>query len=111
MKARTEKYFNGFTLFLWLAFAALALFACAGCARCSKVQAGESYQYGKIARQITTHATATTCVASKTALAQWKASQTDKTQGASVGALSQESAGAETIKAVTELLKAAKPVP
>ena len=60
-------------------------------------------------RTITTRAKATTFIAGKSALANWKASQTDKTQGASVGSLSQESDSASFVKALTDLLNAAKP--
>lgn len=60
-------------------------------------------------REIITRATARTFAASKSALQNWKASQTDKSQGASVGQLNQESQATETLKAVAEILKAARP--
>ncbi|MEI7733723.1 MAG: hypothetical protein WCO56_29430 [Verrucomicrobiota bacterium] len=60
----------------------------AGCARFSTTQTDTSYENGRPAREITTHATASTIFAGKSVLANWKASQTDKTQGASVGNLS-----------------------
>jgi hypothetical protein len=98
---------------LTLAVAALImLLLCAGCAGFSTDQKDLTYdEKGNLTREITTRATARTFVAAKSALANWKASQTDKTQGASVGSLSQESNSAETVKAITELLKAAKPAP
>jgi hypothetical protein len=60
------------------------------CARFSTVQTDISFEQGKPSRQITTRAAATTLLAGKSALANWKASQTDKSQGASVGSLTQD---------------------
>lgn len=72
----------------------LLIFALAftGCANFKTIQTDESFNpiTGE-KRKITTEASANTFAASKTALANWKASQTDKTQGASVGSLTQES--------------------
>lgn len=63
-----------------------------GCASFSTVQTDESYEDGKLTRKITTRAKARTLIESKSALTQFKALQTDKSQAASVGSLSQESA-------------------
>ncbi len=66
-----------------------------GCARFSTTQTDISYdaKTGTKIRQITTQAKAGTFYDSKSALANFKASQTDKTQSASVGSLTQESSG------------------
>lgn len=97
---------------LALALAALVLLIlCQGCARFNTTQTDLSYEPNGTKREITTRATAYTFVAGKSALSNWKASQTDKTQGASVGGLTQESDATETLKAVAEILKAAKPTP
>jgi hypothetical protein len=79
----------------------LALLLC-GCARFSTKQTDITYEEGQPAREITTTATATTFAASKTALAKWKASQSDSTQGASVGALDQESDASKLLDAVVQ---------
>lgn len=65
----------------------------AGCAQFSTTQTDTSItnKDGTTTRTVTTKATATTFLESKSALANFKASQTDKTQAASVGSLSQES--------------------
>lgn len=71
---------------------AVALLALAGCARFSTTQTDLSYDTtGKPQRQVTTKAAAYTLFSAKSSLASWKATQTDKTQGASVGNLAQES--------------------
>lgn len=75
---------------LWLAFLALAfLIWCSGCARFSTTQIDERSN-GKETTKITTRAAAWTCFSARSALANFKAAQTEKTQGASVGALTQE---------------------
>lgn len=84
-----------------------------GCARFTTNQTDASYENGQIVRQVTTKAQAVTVFEAKSALANFKASQTDKTQSASVGSLSQESAGATNAAAMAgqflgELIKAAK---
>lgn len=68
----------------------LLLLVVCGCARFSTTQIDASYEHGKISRQVTTKATASTLFEAKSALSQFKANQTDKTQSASVGSLSQE---------------------
>jgi len=68
-----------------------------GCARFTTVQTDVSVDQDGSSRTITTRATAYTLFASRSALANWKASQTDKTQGASVGTLTQESQAASNI--------------
>lgn len=70
-------------------FCAVAL---CGCANFTTKQIDRSFnENGKVIREIITQASASTFIESKSALANFKASQTDKTQGASVGSLSQDS--------------------
>lgn len=54
---------------------------------------------------ISTKASATTFFQSKSALANFKASQSEKTQSATVGGLNQEADGATGIAALTELFR------
>lgn len=62
-----------------------------GCARFQTAQTDESYEEGKLVRKISTKAAAFTLIESRSALSSFRASQTDKTQSASVGSLVQES--------------------
>jgi len=84
----------------------LLVLGVAGCARFSTRQVDLSYGTdGKPSRQITTRASATTFFEAKSALASFKASQTDKTQSATVGGLNQESTASNAVRiaeAVTE---------
>ena len=73
-----------------------------GCARFNTTQTDLSYEQGEPSREITTRATASTFFAGKSALASWKASQTDKTQGASVGSLVQESNAGTNLNSLVE---------
>ena len=83
-----------------------------GCARFTTTQTDVSYAEGKIVRSITTRATAHTLFEAKSSLANFKASQTDKTQAATVGSLVQESGVTNSAAIVGEFLggiiKAAK---
>lgn len=82
-----------------------------GCAQFSTTQTDISYEKGQPLRKITTQASALTLWESRSSLANFKASQTDKTQSATVGALNQEGGGtnsASTLNALTELLKTIK---
>ncbi len=98
---------------------AAGLLALTGCARFTTTQTDMSYEDGQPARQITTKATAWTFGTAKSSLAQFKATQTDKTQGASVGALAQESSATNAVSlfekgieaAVRGAAKAAVPTP
>lgn len=95
-------------LALWLCGGLLCCWMFTGCAQFSTKQTDTSYEDGKPTRTITTQAKATTIWESKSALANFKASQTDKTQSATVGSLNQDSGGtntAATVNAVTELLR------
>jgi hypothetical protein len=79
-----------------------AAMAFSGCARFQTTQQDLSYDKAGTQRTITTKATATTFFAGKTALAKWKASQTDKTQGASVGTLEQQADASTNLTGVVE---------
>lgn len=79
-----------------------------GCASFTTKQTDQSYDEttGKPVREITTKATARTFFAAKSDLAKFRASQSDKTQSATVGTLSQSADAStnltEVIKAVAE---------
>jgi hypothetical protein len=79
---------------LWFFVAALAAVAihASGCASFKTKQEDTSYdaETGNKVRKITTFAKSSTLFDSKSQLANFKATQTDKTQSASVGSLSQE---------------------
>jgi hypothetical protein len=63
-----------------------------GCANFNTKQIDRSYnEKGQLIREIVTQASANTLIESKSQLANFKASQTDKTQNATVGSLSQDS--------------------
>ena len=82
-----------------------------GCARFTTTQRDTSYESDKIVRKITTKASAHTFFEAKSQLASWKATQTDKTQGATVGTLSQEATTTNLVNqltAVLEIIKALK---
>lgn len=72
-----------------------------GCARFSTKQTDTSYDTnGQPARAVTTKASAWTLLSSKSELANFKANQTDKTQSATVGSLTQQ--GGTNVVAVLE---------
>lgn len=91
----------------------LGALAFTGCARFSTRQ--QDYSFGTNGlpmRKIVTRASSYTLFESKSSLANWKATQTDRTQGASVGSLNQEAGGtntAATISALVELMRTLKP--
>lgn len=93
-----------------LIFIPLVLLPIVGCARFGTTQTDNSYdpETGKLIRSITTKAASHTFFESKSALAKWKASQTDKTQGAEVGGLSQDAGpGTNTANLVNSAVGAA----
>jgi len=97
-----------------LTLIALAGVTLIGCARFGTTQTDLSYENGQPLRTITTHASGLSFFASRATLATWKASQTDKTQGASVGNLSLESNATTNLTALVEAavgaaVRAAKP--
>lgn len=79
-----------------------------GCASFSTNQKDVSYdeKTGTKIREITTTATATTIWESKQ-LTQWKASQTDKTQGASVGSSQESIAATNTANLIESIARGA----
>lgn len=85
-----------------IAIACIAVVSMSGCARFNTTQKDITYdgKSGLPIRHIETKATAGTLIASKSALAKWKASQTDKTQGAEVGGLSQEADASALAEAI-----------
>jgi len=93
---------------------ALALLvASSGCAHFSTLQTDRFYdsETGKLASEKTTHASSYTFFDSKSALTAFKASQTDKTQGASVGTLAQEAYGTNAVQAIRLIIEGARPSP
>lgn len=85
----------------------LLLLLLTGCARFSTTQTDRSYvdDAGHEIREITTVARTTTFFESKSSLASFKASQTDKSQTASVGALNQEASSENAVR-LTEAIAA-----
>jgi hypothetical protein len=83
----------------------IALLVVSGCARFSTVQKDISTinKDGSETRTITTTAKASTFFEAKSALATWKATQTDRSQGATVGGLEQQSTGTNTVKLIEAL--------
>ena len=89
----------------------LLLISLCSCARFNTTQTDYSYdpETGNKIRQITTKAASSTFFESKSSLTTWKATQTDKTQGATVGGLEQSSTGTNTVsllKALADLVGA-----
>lgn len=70
-----------------------------GCARFSTTQTDTSDEKKGI-RIIVTKAASYTLFTSKSDLAKWKASQTDKSQGAEVGGLTQATSGTNVVNAL-----------
>lgn len=78
-----------------------------GCAHFTTTQTDIRYdETGKIATAVTTRASATTFCEASSALANFKATQTDKTQSASVGQLNQSSSATNSLAAVADLIRA-----
>lgn len=88
----------------------LLLSALCGCARFGTTQTDISYDSkGNKQREITTHASTCTLFDSTSKLTNFKASQTDKTQSAVVGALEQSASGTnfvQSLKEVKEIIQA-----
>ncbi len=91
--------------------AALVALATAGCAHFSTTQTDRFYDSdtGKLAGEKVTRAASFTFFDSKSALTAFKASQTDKTQGASVGSLAQEAYGTNAVQAIRLIIEGARP--
>lgn len=85
----------------------------AGCARFStkQVDLRQNEQTGETTK-VTTKASAFTLLDGKSKLANFKASQTDKSQGASVGSLEQEATATnalQALRAIEAIAKSIKP--
>jgi hypothetical protein len=81
----------------------LAVSVMAGCARFKTTQVDERKNPNGESTTISTHVSASTLWTSRSQLANFKASQTEKSQGASVGSLSQESSGTNTVRVIEAL--------
>lgn len=80
-----------------LAVTTMAILLLVGCANFSTTQTDRRFNDdGTVSTEITTKAAARTFFAGKSALANWKATQTEKTQGAEVGKLDSEVSGVGT---------------
>ncbi len=90
------------------AAACLSLLAC-GCAVFTTTQIEAVKTDG--AKIVTTRVRAGTLFDSKSDLAKFKATQTDKTQSAAVGALSQEASGTNAVAFLEALAKVAAAAP
>ncbi len=88
-------------------FIILPLVALVGCARFSTKQTEERYDNGQKTGEITTRVSATTFFEAKSALANFKASQTAATQSASVGALNQEASATNLTALLAVIVEAA----
>lgn len=94
-----------------LMICALAL---VGCARFKTTQIDERKAPNGESTKISTIVSASTLWTAKSKLADFKANQTEKSQGASVGSLAQESSGTNTvefIRAFESLVKTLRPTP
>lgn len=80
-----------------LLLAILLAVTMAGCSSFSTKQTDTSYENGLPLREITTRAKARTFFDAKSALTNFKANQTEKTQSAFVGGLNQETSGTNSI--------------
>jgi hypothetical protein len=78
----------------------LAVSVMAGCARFKTTQVDERKNPNGESTTISTTVSASTLWTSRSQLANFKAAQTEKSQGASVGSLSQESSGTNTVRAL-----------
>ena len=88
--------------------AVISVVAClVGCARFGTVQKDIRYENGKIAGEITTRASAYTLFSAKSDLARWKATQSEKSEGAEVGGLSQQG-GTNAVAFMEQVARAAE---
>ena len=89
----------------------IALVVLCGCARFSTKQTdiSSTNPYGEPTRTITTKASSYTLFSGNSDLAKFKATQTDKSQSASVGSLTQEAGGTNAVamlRAIADILAA-----
>lgn len=84
--------------------------AICGCARFGTVQKDLRYDpdTGKLVGEITTKAASYTLFSSRSSLANWKATQSEKSQGAEVGGLSQQGGtnAVAVLEKIAEIVKA-----
>lgn len=95
----------------WMVLIATPL-CLSGCARFSTVQTERRYDQGKLTAEITTRAASATFFEAKSSLAKWKATQTEKSQSAEVGGLSQDSSSTNLVNVlghVEGIIKAVRP--
>lgn len=92
-----------------LALCSAALLVAVGCSHFSTKQTDISTtdENGTTTRTITTTASANTFFDGRSSLASFKATQTDKTQGASVGSLSQETSGTNAVNVLKIIVEGA----
>lgn len=92
-------------------FAVIAL-CLSGCARFGTTQTDIRYnEDGTVSSKVTTKASSYTLLDSKSALANWKATQGAETQNAEVGALSQEANSTNSVavlRAIADILSNVK---
>jgi len=81
----------------------LLMLALVGCAKFKTTQIDERKAPNGESTKISTTVAAFTLFTSRSQLANFKASQTEKNQGASVGSLSQESSGTIAVRALEAL--------
>lgn len=92
----------------------VAALAIAGCARFKTTQIDERKAPNGESTTVTTIVSASTLWSAKSKLTDFKANQTEKSQGASVGSLAQESTGTNTvefIRAFESLARTLRPTP
>ena len=98
-----------------LTILAIGMISLCGCARFTTTQ--EELRYddkGKIAGRITTRAGSFTFFDSKSALANFRATQSEKTQSAQVGSLNQQAYGTNAVavlEGVEKILRSSQPTP
>jgi len=81
----------------------MAVLTLTGCASFNTTQTDMTYEKGQPLRQITTQAKSRTFFDSRSSLASFKATQTDKSQTASVGSLNQDASGTNAVDLVTKI--------
>lgn len=81
---------------------------CTGCASFTTTQRDIRFEDGKPSTEISTEVTSRTLFSSKSDLSKFHASQTEKTQGATVGSLTQQGGTntAEVLREATKLIEA-----
>lgn len=90
----------------------LTLFLLSGCARFTTQQVERRYNSeGKITTEITTTVGASTLFDADSKLTNFKATQTEKSQGASVGTLDSSSSGTNAVEVLDRLYKIVNALP